>query len=153
MNNVDVGNCMGNARRDRLGVFIVGLLAVFAGVDMPPIPIFRASKGGNPEMPRLWKDKIHAGLLAKHGQGDAAIRGMQRVYQEIKGVNTMEEKNKIAVEGRKLQENLENMTQAGIQREMAKYHRTLYSAYVTEGFLPDQAMQLVIAHIQTPAKA
>ena len=63
----------------------------------------------------------------------------------------MDHKSKAAIEGRKLQEGLENMTQAGIQRGMAEWHRSLYVAYVTAGFLPDQAMELVIAHIQTPA--
>lgn len=73
-------------------------------------------------------------------------------YLVPEGVKTMDEKSKIAVEGRKLNENLANMTAAGVKKGMAKWHRSLYVAYVTEGFLPDQAMALVIAHIQTPSK-
>jgi hypothetical protein len=59
----------------------------------------------------------------------------------------MDEKDKIAINGRKLQENQENILKAGFHRELAKWHWALFQAYISAGFASVEALELLKAHI------
>ena len=59
----------------------------------------------------------------------------------------MDEKDNTAVNVRKLQEIQENIIKSGGLRELAKWHRAMYDAYISAGFTPGQAMELVKANI------
>lgn len=59
----------------------------------------------------------------------------------------MDEKDNTAVDVRKLQEAQENILKAGLHLEVAKWHWSLYSAYIKAGFSAGQALELVKANI------
>ena len=59
----------------------------------------------------------------------------------------MDEKSKAAVDARKLQEMTENLLAAGFHDQVAKWHKALYGSYINVGFTPEQALELVKAHI------
>ena len=40
-----------------------------------------------------------------------------------------------------------NIIKSGGLRELAKWHRAMYDAYISAGFTPEQAMELVKANI------
>jgi len=62
----------------------------------------------------------------------------------------MDEKDNIAVNVRKLQEETENLVKAGFHNELAKWHWALYQAYMNVGFKPHQALKLINASINKP---
>lgn len=55
----------------------------------------------------------------------------------------MNEQEKAVVRARKIQEGRANLTNSGILAEMAKWHKTLYDAYIKEGFTRKEALELV----------
>jgi len=59
----------------------------------------------------------------------------------------MDEKNNTAVNVRKLQEIQENIIKSGGLRELAKWHRAHYDAYISVGFSEEQALELVKTNI------
>ena len=59
----------------------------------------------------------------------------------------MDEKDKTAVNVRKLQEATENLLKAGFQHELARWHWALYQAYINVGFSAGPALELVKANI------
>jgi len=61
----------------------------------------------------------------------------------------MDEKNNMTVYVRRLQEEQENIIKAGYLREMAKWHRAQYDAYICAGFTPEQALELVKVNINS----
>jgi len=59
----------------------------------------------------------------------------------------MDENDKAAVNARKLQEEQENIIKTGFLKENAKWYKALFDAYCGVGFRPEQALELVKAHI------
>ena len=60
----------------------------------------------------------------------------------------MDEKDKISVDCRKLQEAQENFLKSGFHKEVAKWRKALYEAYVDAGFTSEQALELLKAEIK-----
>jgi hypothetical protein len=54
------------------------------------------------------------------------------------------------VDFRKSQEAMYQIMQAGVFKELAKYRKALFDAYLETGFTEEQAMQLIIAEVQKP---
>lgn len=57
------------------------------------------------------------------------------------------------VDFRKAQEHLFQMTNAGVFKELAKYHRAIFDAYIETGFTEEQALSLLIAEIHRPRES
>jgi hypothetical protein len=57
----------------------------------------------------------------------------------------MDEKSKQSVDMRKIQEQTANLIAGGFHKEVAKYHKAIYDAYIAVGFTPEQAIDLVKA--------
>ena len=59
----------------------------------------------------------------------------------------MDEKDKLTIECRKLQEAQENLLKSGLHKEIAKWRMALFGAYIDAGFTPEQALELVKTEI------
>lgn len=59
----------------------------------------------------------------------------------------MDKENKISIECRKLQEAQENLLKSGFHKEVAKWRKALYEAYIDAGFTSEQALELVKTEI------
>lgn len=59
----------------------------------------------------------------------------------------MDEKSKQAVNFRRIQEESANLIEAGLPKELAKWERAIYEAYLEVKFTPEQALELVKARM------
>jgi hypothetical protein len=53
------------------------------------------------------------------------------------------------IQMRKAQEDLQNMINFGLHRELAKLNMAIYAAHIEAGFSEEQALKLVIATIKS----